>query len=146
MFRHPPSLLHSLTACNTPLPSSNLFRPCLCALFSVLCFSSHTSHTCSYTAATAAATLLQFAVQRAIRLEFLRMLGSIMANYRSFLFFANGQLPYFNTARFLEGRSADAAPFLARFLETQMFGHFLEKHTECPSYFDVSSPDFCRGI
>ena len=72
---------------------------------------------------------------RILRIEFLQFLASLIANYRDYLFFVSGATPVFDTPSFLslKGRS-ESLPFLSRFLETQVFRDFLDRHVEFPSY------------
>lgn len=73
--------------------------------------------------------------QREIRSVFLHFIADILKNYRNFVFFVNGERPIFNTPKYLQHRG-DSLAFLSRFLETQLFTHFLEKHVEAPGFLD----------
>lgn len=74
-------------------------------------------------------------LQRAIRSTFLHFIADLLKDYRNFVFFVNGQKPIFNTAKFLHHHK-HSLQFLSRFLETQLFTNFLEKHVESPGYLD----------
>lgn len=95
---------------------------------------------------------------RELRVHFLQFLASLITSYRDFLFFVSGATPVFDTPAFLDFRSgatsgnaggggglsggsgsssssaplsaarSDALPFLSRFLDTQIFRDFLDRH------------------
>ena len=72
---------------------------------------------------------------RLIRHEFFAFLSSLLHGYRTCLFFSHGLTPTFNTSAFLSNSaSSDNVPWLGRFLETQLFRDFLDRHVEFPSY------------
>ena len=72
---------------------------------------------------------------RLIRHEFFGFLSSLLHGYRTCLFFSHGLTPTFNTSAFLStSASSDHVPWLSRFLETQLFRDFLDRHVEFPSY------------
>ena len=72
---------------------------------------------------------------RLIRYEFFGFLSSLLHGYREHLHFLHGLTPTFSTSSFLAAcPSSDHLPFLSRFLETQLFRDFLDRHVEMPSY------------
>ena len=88
---------------------------------------------------------------RLIRLQFMGFFASLISSYRDYLFFVDGHIPVFDTPSYLNTindnmdlhnynysnssiQSNDSLPFLCRFLETQIFREFLDKHIEYPSY------------
>ena len=73
---------------------------------------------------------------RLIRHEFFAFLCSLLHGYRVCLSFDRGITPKFSTADFLASPqlSSDQHPFLSRFLETQLFRDFLDRHVEMPSF------------
>ena len=72
---------------------------------------------------------------RLIRHEFFGFLSSLLHGYRTCLFFSHGLTPTFNTSSFLSNSaSSDHVPWLSRFLDTQLFRDFLDRHVESPSY------------
>ena len=73
---------------------------------------------------------------RLIRHECFAFLSSLLHGYRTCLFFSHGLTPTFNTSAFLANcpSSDQHVPWLSRFLETQLFRDFLDRHVEFPSY------------
>lgn len=74
---------------------------------------------------------------RCIRYEFLQFLAVMLDKYRNYLHFIDGALPIFDTPAYLEvvrKRKNSDLPFISRFLQTQLFRDFLDKHVESPSY------------
>ena len=73
---------------------------------------------------------------RLIRHEFFAFLSSLLHGYRVCLWFDRGITPKFSTSDFLSSPllSSDHHPFLSRFLETQLFRDFLDRHVEMPSF------------
>ena len=72
---------------------------------------------------------------RLVRHEFFAFLSSLLHGYRTCLFFSHGLTPTFNTSAFLStSASSDHVPWLSRFLESQLFRDFLDRHVEFPSY------------
>ena len=72
---------------------------------------------------------------RLIRHEFFAFLSSLLHGYREYLWFTMGVSPTFDASAFLTSAVAsDHVPFLSRFLETQLFRDFLDRHVETPSF------------